>query len=122
MRCIQSKVVCQWKKSVIHLRLLNLTHKSRRCENCVRKKVACQLIWEGAIKRPAESDSGPEPAANRTNVDPSDLDTSLEAIDKNISALVKFSTSQVAKTDEQSEVDNGLFDSIHASLEDLHEG
>ena len=97
MSCLQLAATCQWKKSVIHLRLLNLPHESRRCENCVRKKGACQFIWEERPKRPAESDLEPESAAKRANIDSSD---SLETISNNPSALVS---------------------SIVASLEGLHE-
>lgn len=122
LACVKGKKECQWKMSVITLRLQNLPSKPRNCENCVRSKANCQFIWdrEESLKRPAESGVQPE-SSKRVKVDSSDLVTCLQNLDKQIGDLVKLTAAQAQRTTKDHHANLEMFETIQTSLEGLHE-
>jgi len=124
MACFKGNKECQWKVLVIHLRLSNFPNKAKGCENCIRKKGACQFIWERdeSLKRTAESALEPE-SSKRAKVESSDYrntTTLLESIEGNIGALVKLSAAQAATTTQKHQSDLKALRAIQTSLEGLH--
>lgn len=106
MACSNANKPCHWKMSIIHLRLRGLPNKARNCENCVRAKGPCQLIWDcdsdESLKRAADSALEPE-SSKRVKVDCPDLVTCLQSIDEKIGALVNLTAAQALRTTKEHE-------------------
>lgn len=122
MACVKAGVSCHWKQGVIHLRLALLPNKAKNCEECIRKQVACQFIWENdkSLKRMAEEAQEPE-SSKRVKTDPSDILSCLQSIDKHIGTLVKFTVAQVHKAGKEHEATSDMFEVIKDSLDILHQ-
>ena len=122
LACFNAKKVCQWKESVIHLRLSLLPNKARNCENCVRSKEGCHLIWDRdeALKRSAESPLEPQ-SPKRIRIESATLVTSLERIDNQIDTLIKLTTAHAEQNAKEQGSNADLFEEIKTSIEALQE-
>lgn len=120
LACANAKRLCQWKRSVIHLRLSNLPTKAKNCEQCVRSKDGCHFIWEGS-KRPAESSIDPASPAKRIKIESTSLDLSLERIDNHLGCLVKLATKQALQSTQDHKSSSAMFETITDSLASLHQ-
>jgi hypothetical protein len=120
LACSSAKRLCQWKQSIIHLRLSHLPTKARNCEECIRTKDGCHFVWEGS-KRPAESAIEPHSPIKKIKTHPPELVASLEKIDTQIGALLKLATVQARQNAKDHQFNSEMFDAVKESLESLHE-
>lgn len=122
MACAKAEQPCQWKQCVIHLRLAGVPNKAKNCEDCVRKQVACQFVWERdeSLKRAAEEYQTSE-AHKRTKFDGPDMVSCMQSIDKNIGTLVKFMVTQATQSSDNHQMTSDALGSLTDSLEGIRQ-